>query len=238
MQNENTPIFEQTELNPPRNPWNTSDTWIGLLILLFSLGLFVILSIQFNFGESSLSSLLLIIPQLLMMIPITLIFFWRKVNWKELGFSKFKWEDLALGCGFVIAIYFFTIINNLVMTMLGVTTQAELIFDVLNETEAFVLFVLTSVLVAPIVEELFFRGFLFKGFRQKYGWKIALVLSALIFSLFHGQVATLLPTFLLGALFSYLYQRTESIFPSMLLHFLVNSVGTCGLLVAYQLGVV
>lgn len=235
MQNENIPIIEQTENIPQKNIWKTSDTWLGLGILIFLLVAFLLLVTFFNlFNETT--SLLLIIPELLMVVPIAIIFIWRKVDWKELGFYKFKWEDLALGCGFLLFVYFFTIINNVVMVMLGVITQAETIFDILSEIDSLAIFAITTMFIAPIFEEIFFRGFLFKGFRQKYGWKIALILSALIFSLFHGQVATLIPTFLLGSLFSYMVQRTESIFPSMILHFLVNSVGTCGLLVAYQFG--
>ena len=122
------------------------------------------------------------------------------------------------------------------MMMLGVITQAETIFDVLNQIDSLVVFAIATMLVAPTVEEIFFRGFLFKGFREKYGWKVALVLSSVIFSLFHGQIATLIPTFLLGALFSYMVQRTESVLPGMILHFIINSIGTCGLLVAYQFG--
>jgi membrane protease YdiL (CAAX protease family) len=61
--------------------------------------------------------------------------------------------------------------------------------------------------------------------------------SSIIFALFHGQIATLIPTFLLGALFAYLYQRTESVFPGMLLHFAVNAVGVVVLLLANQMGV-
>lgn len=236
MQNENTPIIEQVENIPQKNIWKTSDTWIGLIILLLLLALFLTISLKLDLANSNISSLLLIIPQLLMMIPIVIIFLWRKVDWKEIGFFKFKWEDLALGLGLLVFVYFISIINNLVMTMLGVVTQAETIFEVLNEIDSLAVFILASTVVAPIFEELFFRGFLFKGFRQKYGWKIAVVLSALIFSLFHGQVATLIPTFLLGSLFAYIHQRTESILPCIIMHFLVNSVGTCGLLVVYQMG--
>ncbi len=236
MQTENTPIFEQTENIPQKNIWKTSDTWIGLIILLILIALFLGIALKFDLMNSDASSLLLAAPQLLMMIPIAIIFLWRKVSWKELGFFPFKWQDLALGCGLLLFVYFLTIINNMLMMVLGVVTQAETIFEVLDEIESIPFFILTSMFIAPIFEEIFFRGFLFRGFRQKYGWKIALFLSALIFSLFHGQVATLIPTFLLGSLFAYMVQRTESILPSMILHFLVNSVGTCGLLAAYQFG--
>jgi membrane protease YdiL (CAAX protease family) len=123
------------------------------------------------------------------------------------------------------------------MMALGVVTQADVIMDILGEIDSPLLFAFVTAIAAPVTEELFFRGFLFKGFRQKYGWVNALLLSSFIFALFHGQIATLIPTFLLGALFAYLYQRTESVFPGMFLHFAVNSMGVCILLTANQIGV-
>lgn len=241
MQNEinelpsNIPVHEAQSETPQPNLWKTSDTWVGLAILLLLISIYLTINFYFELANTS-SFLLLIIPELLMLIPIAIIFTWRKVSWKELGFFKFKPIDLALGVGLLLVVYFFSIINNIVMLLLGIITQAETIFEVLSQIDSLALFALTSMVLAPIIEEIFFRGFLFNGFRQKYDWKIALVISSLIFSLFHGQVATLIPTFLLGALFSYMVHRTKSILPGMILHFLVNSVGTCGLLVAYQFG--
>lgn len=237
MQTENTPIYEQPEIPAQKNIWKTSDTWLGLVLLLILIAIFLFLSLQLDLINSAGSSLLLIAPQLLMLIPIALVFLWRKVSWQEIGFFPFKWADVAIGIGLLIFVYFLTIINNLIMTLLGIITQAETIFEVLEQIDSLAVFAIATTVIAPIFEEIFFRGFLFKGFRQKYGWKIALILSALIFSLFHGQVATLLPTFLLGALFAYMHQRTGSIIPSIIMHFLVNSVGTCGLLLAYKFGI-
>jgi hypothetical protein len=75
------------------------------------------------------------------------------------------------------------------------------------------------------VEETFFRGFLFAGFRGRLGWNKAALLSSAIFAAAHLQPSVLVPTFVLGYIFSYLYQKSNSIFPGMLMHFLVNGFG-------------
>jgi uncharacterized protein len=234
MENELIPPEAPPQENPPA-PWSANDTWLGLFILVavivLALGLQIFLS-----AESS-NQLILVVFEFLLLIPIAIIFLWRRVNWSELGIRRFEGKDMALGCGLLIAIYIIVIINNLIMLALGVITQAETIFDLLGNLESPVLFVIVGVILAPVLEELFFRGFLFKGLREKYGWKAALVISSVIFSVFHLQVATLLPMFLLGGLFAYLYQRTESVFPGMIMHFLVNAFGMIGLLIAYQMGV-
>jgi membrane protease YdiL (CAAX protease family) len=175
--------------------------------------------------------------EFLLLIPIAIIFFWRRVPWVALGLNRFNPNTLAIGCGLLVAVYMVVIINNLIMMALGIITQADVVSDLLGEIDSPLLFAFVTAIVAPFTEELFFRGFLFKGLREKYGWVNALMFSSIIFALFHGQVATLIPTFLLGALFAYLYQRTESVFPGMLLHFAVNSIGVIVLLIANQMGV-
>ncbi len=80
-------------------------------------------------------------------------------------------------------------------------------------------------ILAPLVEEIFFRGFLFQGFRARYGWVPGLLLSSAIFGLAHLDPVALIPTFILGCVLAYLYQRSNSIWPSVSLHVLVNTVG-------------
>lgn len=86
-------------------------------------------------------------------------------------------------------------------------------------------------MAAPFAEELFFRGFFFQGLRQKYGWNRAALFSSLLFGAAHGQLAALLPTFLLGYVLAFIYQRSNSIWPGIILHFLINSMGMCALLI-------
>ena len=234
--NEETPPSEVTSPPPPKPAsWTANDTWLGLgILLLVVAGYFLALS---RFETSKTLGMFTIATfEFVLLIPIAIILFWRKVSWVELGLRKFNPNSLALGCGLLVAVYSIIIINNLIMVALGIITQADVVGDLLSEIDAPFLFAFSTAIVAPFTEELFFRGFLFKGFREKYGWVNALMFSSLIFALFHGQIATLIPTFLLGALFAYLYQRTESVFPSMILHFLVNAMGSCVLLVANQMG--
>ena len=236
---DNTPTSPQPEgtpLPPPQPaPWTLADTWLGLGMLIFIVVGFL-LGTSFLEPSRSTSIFVVAVFEFLLLIPIAVIFLWRKVSWTELGLRRFENKTLALGCGLLIAAYFVVMINNLIMTALGVMTQADVIAELLGELESPLLFAFVTAFVAPLTEEIFFRGFLFKGFRQRYGWVNAMLLSSFIFALFHGQVATLIPTFLLGALFAYMYQRTESVFPGMILHFAVNAMGAMVLLAANQMG--
>ena len=229
--------FNLTPPLPAPKPasWSAADTWLGLALLLIIVAGYLFALSQLEPTQST-SILYVATFEFLLLIPVAVIFVWRRVSWQELGFKRFNANQLTLGCGLLVGVYMIVIINNLVMISLGVTTQADVISEILGEINAPYLFAFITAIVAPITEELFFRGFLFKGLREKYGWVNALMFSSMIFALFHGQLATLLPTFLLGALFSYMYQRTESVYPGMFLHFTVNAMGALVLLFANQTG--
>ena len=91
-------------------------------------------------------------------------------------------------------------------------------------------FLIVGAVFAPLVEEIFFRGFLFQGFRARYGWVAGMLISAAIFAVAHLDLVVLIPTFILGCLLAYLYHRSNSLWPGVIVHFLVNSFG---LLAAY-----
>ncbi len=78
--------------------------------------------------------------------------------------------------------------------------------------------------IAPgICEELLFRG-LMPRFFEKYGMKVNIVLTALLFAAFHLDPFRFLPVFLLGMLLGYLTLRSGSIVNSMISHAINNSL--------------
>lgn len=100
---------------------------------------------------------------------------------------------------------------------------------------------LASGVLAPICEELFFRGYLM-GVFTRYGRGRAVVSSALLFSLAHGVDMAFLPRALIGALLGAMTMRTGSLFAAMLVHgcyniaiILINFSGASGLFTGYSM---
>jgi uncharacterized protein len=83
------------------------------------------------------------------------------------------------------------------------------------------------VVAAPISEEIFFRGFIFGGFRRRLSFPVAAVLSAAIFGLFHytgsGSEAVIPQLAFLGLALAWVYEETGSIYPTIALHMLNNA---------------
>lgn len=84
---------------------------------------------------------------------------------------------------------------------------------------------LVATFIAPICEEVFFRGFLFMGLarRMPVGW--ALVISSLLFAIAHGDPGSFIVLCVIGLALAFLRWRTQSLWPSILLHMLNNGLG-------------
>jgi membrane protease YdiL (CAAX protease family) len=88
----------------------------------------------------------------------------------------------------------------------------------------FALLVVAAVL-APILEEFFFRGLLYGALRRRFGISAGIVASAAVFSLLHPQLPLgFLSIFVLGAVFAGLYEWRQSLIPGMVMHALNNGI--------------
>jgi membrane protease YdiL (CAAX protease family) len=83
---------------------------------------------------------------------------------------------------------------------------------------------LTIGLLAPVAEEIVFRGAILKTLLTKYRPWVAIALSALLFSVGHLNPAQMPHAFLIGLLLGWMYWRTGSILPGMAYHCANNSV--------------
>jgi membrane protease YdiL (CAAX protease family) len=54
-----------------------------------------------------------------------------------------------------------------------------------------------------------------------------MLVSSAVFAVAHLDPVALIPTFILGLLLAYLYQRANSLWPGIILHFLVNGLSLC-----------
>ena len=161
-------------------PWKYMDNWIGVTLLVLIDLTILILTVRSSRAALAQSALIVLL-ELAYLLPVILIFAWRRVNWKAIGFGRFDPKVLGIGCGLLVGAYLIIILHNLLLFVLKVDTQGEEIVKVFNELNSPVWFFIVGAVFAPFVEEIFFRGFLFQGFRERYGWKVGMLLSSAIF---------------------------------------------------------
>ena len=83
---------------------------------------------------------------------------------------------------------------------------------------------LVVIAVAPLCEELFFRGILFRVMRQRLPLWPAAIIDGVLFGFVHGSLVILPVLAVLGIMFCYVYERTGSLFPTIALHSLNNTI--------------
>lgn len=208
-------------------PWRFMDNWIGVVLLGMIDAVIFVISLKASKAVLAQSAVIILL-ELAYLLPVVLIFAWRHVSWRSLGFGKFNWNTLSLGCGLLVGAYIIIIIHNALLYFMGVDTQGQDIIKIFAKLDTPIWFFIVGAIVAPFVEESFFRGFLFQGFRARYGWIPAMLLSSAIFAIAHLQLVALIPTFILGCVLAYVYHRSNSLWPGMALHFLVNAFGLFG----------
>lgn len=76
--------------------------------------------------------------------------------------------------------------------------------------------------LGPIVEELLFRGAITRELLRRYTPSQAILASGIIFGVFHINPAQVIPAMLIGFLLAWLYYRTHSLVPGILIHVLNN----------------
>jgi membrane protease YdiL (CAAX protease family) len=120
------------------------------------------------------------------------------------------------------------------LEVLGVEVEPQAAEQALTVVEPWVA-VLAIVILAPIAEELFFRGVVFNAFLRERGLRFAYLGSAAMFAVIHLSIVALLPIFLLGLALAWVYHRTGSLLAPIVMHAVVNGLSVAiALLVRFE----
>lgn len=145
----------------------------------------------------------------------------RRLGVRSFSPSGIGWMFAMLGAYYVFAVLF---------TALIVEPEQEDIGEQLGiGDENIAVAVLAVVLIvglAPVAEELFFRGFVYGGLRTKFSFWPAVIIAGLIFGSIHAPtgITTVIPLAVLGGGFCWLYEKTGSIWPCVIAHMINNGI--------------
>lgn len=156
-------------------------------------------------------------------------------SWAQVGVRSFAWwwAPLAPVLTFAQFVGMYIININLVIRLTGKPFENPQIQNItggrrLTFTDLILLLVLVAV-IAPIAEELLFRGMLYPVLRHSWGMTAAIVVNALLFALVH-VIPILIPgLFFVGLVLAWVRERSGSVIPGMLIHALQNGILMLGI---------
>ncbi len=231
-----------------RAPWS----WLELLLFLvyafaasLAVSLVVALGAFFAFGISPWQldkipngkATLLVLGQALWSGAAMLYFFgvarlrkggpfWRALGWRELRLGRISGSRAVVLClsGGV------TLAMVVQVASAGMGKKGTLPIEEMFRSRGTVLMLMAlGLLVAPLVEETMFRGFLYPVFARQFGVPAGIVITGVLFGLLHaaqlwggwGQIALLM---IVGIVFTYVRARTGTVWASYLFHLGYNGI--------------
>ena len=130
-----------------------------------------------------------------------------------------KWRDVLVGIGALMGVL---MLAGVAATLSGQETPAFMAetFRTARDAGMLPLFFFSFAVLAPVQEELFFRGFLYRGLSTSIGPWTTIVLTSAVWSMVHLQYEWffLAEIFVLGVVFGWLRMRSGSTILTMLLH--------------------
>ena len=144
----------------------------------------------------------------------------RNLTMRTLG--KPKAADVVISCFMGL---FISIVLNFAIAMTGLSEIMYEMnpsrYDQLSSLPLIPSFI-TLCILAPVLEELLFRGIIFRRLMEYRGFVYAAVFSAVLFGLVHLDVFTGICAFLIGVIMAIIYRHTGNLFVSMAFHFGFN----------------
>ncbi|MFW6271076.1 MAG: CPBP family intramembrane glutamic endopeptidase [Bacillota bacterium] len=168
------------------------------------------------------SAVVIIVPTI---IIARIILKKRNITLKDLLFNNLNRINgklfLILGITTFVFILFTSYTSSIIMIIFDLSEafleRAETMIDVRGLQGLFLLLI-----VAPIAEEILFRGLFLEGIASQHSQKVAILVSAFMFSLYHMNLLQTLHTFILGLFLAYVYLKTRSLILCIYIHFVNN----------------
>ena len=140
---------------------------------------------------------------------------WRALP--ALGFRRAGWRPIVLGT-------LGSLVVSVGVSQLGIEPQGiKQAMDVAREPAMFAVSLAVMAGLAPLVEELVFRGLLY-GWLSRWGTVVAWIVSSLAFAAAHLEPAHVILVLPLGLWFGWLRRRTDSLWPSLVAHMTNNGL--------------
>lgn len=220
------------------SPWKQYDTWSWREFTLLLLLEFLFVIVVVKYGIQSLYQLLfsntlysgtltgLTIAIVLLTGLYVIALRPQRLSWKEVGIYKFSakyWWRILIWL-------LITIVSSVIVVILTSflgnsveNSKTESLQQNINLLTVLISIISAGV-ISPIYEEIFYRGFIYRWIRVRLGMNWGILISSLIFTVAHFPTVNAMPVnFVNGIVFAWMYEKTGSVIPGMIVHGLMNT---------------
>jgi len=180
--------------------------------------------------STGLTNYILLASSIVTVVVFLLIYKARKKNIKEeLQIVKTSKSNIIIGIGLGISAWLF---NTGLISLVQESGLFKEYFSIMENmlaplSEGSVLVSLLTVgIVVPFTEEFIFRGVIFKTLNKNISVLGTIIIQALFFGVFHGNLIQGIYTTLLGLVLGYITYRTRSLWPAIIIHMINNTIAT------------
>ncbi|WP_240288950.1 CPBP family intramembrane glutamic endopeptidase [Lawsonibacter sp. OA9] len=205
--------------------------FIGTLLIVAIQGVSVVLISWWKpewLGNNTGSLLVSSLPMYLVAMPLMILIITRVKPQKVITQRQMSAGQMTVAFIMSYAIlYVSNLAGTFITAIIGFlkgSGVSNVMADAVVGTNRWVIFVL-MVLCAPVYEEFIFRKLLIDR-TAVYGEGVAVLISGLMFGLFHGNLNQFAYAFLLGIFFAFIYVKTGRIRYTVILHMLINFLGS------------
>jgi len=165
---------------------------------------------------------------------------WRGVTWADLGFQPIEtpwmWRAVMVAVAAFPLVSFVSWLQMQIMGQPIQNPQMDLLKPERFGWDLYLGMLLVAGVLAPMVEELAFRGLLYRWLRERLGIWIAAFGSAIGFSVLHGIPGLIPAIAVLGLVLAWIYEITGTIWAPIIVHGLYNAIVTTILYAAVSQG--
>lgn len=197
--------------------------WLYLIIACISIGISLLLTVLYVKSEFELDMIPnILLSEAMLIVPTFFMLLFSKDKVKDvLSIRKMKWSTFFGVIGFTMAASPLITLVNLVSQLFVENTVAASSEQFLSLHPLLLVFFVG--VLAPVCEEVVFRGAIFGGMKKEGNVFKAVLASGLLFGLLHMNINQASYAFVIGILLGFLVEATGSIFSSIMFHVLINA---------------
>lgn len=242
MQYHPAPPLQAQRLVPPNPPWGKGEALWGIgiavgvvVVLLIIVGVLAV-AFDLDADDNTTLAISLVAQAFANFVILGMVFLrvrrhggsLRDFGFRAVDWGRSWWVVIAFVIGSYATILGYDVLVDAI-GLDGLRPEGNIDDDIKDSVIVFAIAAVFAILIAPLTEEMFFRGLVFGGLSNGYSFWVGLVISSLLFGLVHGQLTLLIPFSIIGGYLALAYSYTRSLWGSISCHLTFNALSVIGL---------